>query len=72
MKGSKENPAVKARRTVTPARSTRSRKKPGSLNGPTEDQIRIKAQEIYNDRISSGVWGTPEDDWHKAEELLRG
>jgi hypothetical protein len=39
---------------------------------PTEDQIRKKAEEIYYDRIARGEYGTAEDDWHKAEELLKG
>lgn len=38
----------------------------------TEEQIRKKAEEIYQERIARGEWGTAEDDWHKAERLLKG
>jgi hypothetical protein len=39
--------------------------------GPREEEIREKAKEIYNDRIARGEHGSAENDWHKAEELLR-
>jgi hypothetical protein len=39
---------------------------------PDENEIRAKAQEIYNERLFRGEHGTPEDDWHKAERLLKG
>jgi hypothetical protein len=38
----------------------------------SEDEIRIKAQAIYNERISKGEQGTAADDWLKAERLLKG
>jgi hypothetical protein len=37
-----------------------------------ENEIREKAQEIYNDRLSRGEHGTAESDWLKAERLLKG
>jgi len=39
---------------------------------PGEEQIREKAREIYLERIANGKQGTAEDDWRKAEDLLRG
>jgi hypothetical protein len=39
---------------------------------PTEDEIRRKAEEIYHDRVAKGEYGTAEDDWHKAEKILKG
>jgi len=39
---------------------------------PTEDDIRKKAEEIYRERIARGEYGTAEDDWHKAEKILKG
>lgn len=39
---------------------------------PTEDEIRKKAEEIYHERIARGEYGTAEDDWHKAEKILKG
>ena len=47
-------------------------KKVTAKSAPTEDQIRKKAEEIYHERIARGIYGTPEDDWHKAEQLLKG
>jgi hypothetical protein len=38
---------------------------------PGVDEIRLKAQEIYNDRLVRGEQGTAEDDWLKAEKLLK-
>jgi len=39
--------------------------------GPTHEEIRKKAEEIYHDRIARGADGTSHDDWHLAEKLLR-
>lgn len=39
---------------------------------PSEDEIRKKAEEIYHERIARGEYGTAQDDWHKAEQLLKG
>jgi hypothetical protein len=39
---------------------------------PTLEEIRKKAEEIYLDRISRGEPGSAEDDWLKAEEVLKG
>ncbi|MHC1733859.1 MAG: hypothetical protein AB9888_17750 [Bacteroidales bacterium] len=48
----------------------------GKLNAmppgfPAEEEIRIKANEIYNLRQEYDIEGTPEEDWLHAEELLR-
>jgi hypothetical protein len=45
-------------------------KKNSQKKRPTEEQIRQKAQEIYNQRIVSGEFGTALDDWYKAERIL--
>ena len=37
---------------------------------PTEEQIRRKAQEIYDKRTARGEFGTEYDDWHQAEKIL--
>ncbi len=39
---------------------------------PAEDEIRKKAEEIYRERIARGEYGTAEDDWTKAENILKG
>jgi hypothetical protein len=45
-------------------------KKNSQKKRPTEEQIKQKAQEIYNQRIVSGEFGTALDDWYKAERIL--
>ena len=40
-------------------------------SAPSEYEIRAKAQEIYNDRLTRGEHGSAESDWIKAEKLLR-
>lgn len=37
----------------------------------TEEDIRKKAEEIYNARMVSGEAGTPESDWMNAEKALK-
>lgn len=39
---------------------------------PGKEEIRIKAKEIYLERLARNEKGTSEDDWHKAERLLKG
>ncbi len=38
---------------------------------PTEEQIREKAREIYHQRLLRGEYGTAQEDWIKAEKLLK-
>ena len=38
---------------------------------PGKEEIRIKAKEIYLERLARNEQGTSEDDWHKAERLLK-
>jgi len=37
---------------------------------PSQEEIRKKAYEIYNQRINQGKFGTESDDWSEAEKLL--
>ncbi len=37
---------------------------------PSEEEIRIKASEIYYERMARGEHGTPEGDWLEAEAIL--
>ena len=64
--------AGKQKKTAATGTKTGSKKATSSVTGPTEEQIRRKAEEIYHERIARGEHGTPEDDWHKAEALLKG
>ncbi|HYW95675.1 MAG TPA: hypothetical protein VE870_08815 [Bacteroidales bacterium] len=36
------------------------------------DDIRMKAEELYLERVARGEPGRAEDDWLKAEEQLKG
>jgi hypothetical protein len=38
---------------------------------PEVEEIRRKANEIYNIRMESDIEGTSEDDWYQAEDFLR-
>lgn len=39
-------------------------------SGPSEEEIREKAEEFYNQRIARGEHGTAENDWLEAEAYL--
>jgi valyl-tRNA synthetase len=41
------------------------------IHEPTESEIRELAEVIYHERILRGEYGTPEEDWLKAESHLR-
>ncbi len=62
--------ATKATEKKAPAaKATKTTKAKPAI---TEEDIRKKAEEIYNARIASGAAGTPESDWHNAEKALKG
>ncbi len=67
---SKSKTTVKARKPAASAKASAT-KKATAKSILNEDDIRAKAQEIYNDRISKGVSGTPDEDWLKAEQQLK-
>ena len=48
-----------------------SKVKSSVKNEPTEVEIRKEAEKIYHERIAKGIHGTSEDDWHKAEKMLK-
>jgi hypothetical protein len=60
------------RKAPAEAKVVRTRKIKSPKPAPTEDEIRRKAEEIYHERIAKGEYGTAEDDWHKAEKILKG
>jgi hypothetical protein len=55
-----------------PAKTSRTRKAPVVKHEPTEEEIRARAREIYNERVGRGEFGSPEDDWFRAVESLKG
>jgi hypothetical protein len=61
----------KTTKTSTVKTTVKTKNVASRKSKPTEDQIRLKAEEIYWDRIARGADGTPEDDWHLAEKLLK-
>jgi hypothetical protein len=63
--------AVTQPKTST-ARVAKPKKSSTGKYKPNEEEIRVKAREIYFERIARGEHGTPEDDWREAEELLMG
>jgi hypothetical protein len=72
MKTSKAKTISKPKKTSKVSTAVKSKKVTTSKSVLNEEEIRKKANEIYQQRINSGENGTPIDDWHKAEELLRG
>jgi hypothetical protein len=67
----KTKTTVKAKKPAASAKAGAPRKAKTVKSILTEDDIRAKAQEIYNDRISKGLSGTSEEDWLKAEQQLK-
>jgi hypothetical protein len=71
MKTTKTKATNTPKKTVA-GKTAKSKKPATTKSGPTEEEIRDKAMEIYYERIARGEHGTPESDWREAEELLRG
>ena len=72
MKVSKAKVISKPKKTSERGETVKNKKITTSKSGPSEEEIREKAKEIYHQRIDRGGNGTASDDWHKAEKLLRG
>lgn len=64
--------STRTKKTTTSGKTVKEKKVRTPKFAPTEEQIRKKAEEIYHERIARGEYGTAEDDWHKAERLLKG
>jgi hypothetical protein len=72
MKTTKPKPATDSKKPADAGKIIKKKKAVAGKYIPTEDEIREKAREIYYERIARGEHGTPEGDWHEAEELLKG
>ncbi|HKK41325.1 MAG TPA: hypothetical protein VJ963_02865 [Bacteroidales bacterium] len=72
MKTQKEKVVSKTKKPAAPAATPKKTRNSTKKTVPTEDEIREKAREIYYERMARGEHGTPEDDWHEAESILRG
>jgi hypothetical protein len=69
--GKSKGVASKVTATKKATVKTAKSKKASSVNKLHDHEtIRAKAEEIYHKRIAKGEWGTPEGDWHAAEEYL--
>ena len=62
----------KTKKVSKVSKPVRSKKVASVKSLPSEEEIRIKAKEIYLQRIERGEYGNAIDDWRKAEELLKG
>jgi len=72
MKTTKAKTTSTAKKSPAAVKTSKTKKQTVSKTKPTEEEIRMKAQELYDQRMSSGEHGTASDDWHKAEKLLKG
>jgi hypothetical protein len=65
-------PAVK--KAPAAKKATAAKKAPAASKKKTitEEDIRKRAEIIYNNRIAKGIPGTPESDWMQAEKELKG
>ena len=52
-------------------KSSVSKKKSNVKTGPTEEEIRNKAGEIFYERMARGEHGDEMQDWLEAEKILR-
>lgn len=72
MKTTKSIAVSKPKKTVAAGKTLKKKKITPDKYVASEEKIREKAMEIYYERIARGEHGTPESDWHEAEELLKG
>jgi hypothetical protein len=72
MKTSKGKAPGKPKKTSEAGKTVISKKVSISKPEPSEEEVREKAKEIYQQRIERGESGTEINDWLKAEELLKG
>ena len=62
----------KSRKTSDAGKAVKTKNVTTGKSSPTEEEIRKKAKEIYQERIERGEHGTAVDDWIKAEQLFSG
>jgi hypothetical protein len=69
-KASPAKATAKPKKAAAPAKTVK--KAAPKAKAVTEEDIRKKAEELYYARIKKGVHGTSDEDWLKAEKLLKG
>ena len=76
MKAKSESTAKRSRKVSVESKATTEKKAVNKVlkkeSGPTEAEIRAKAEQLYKERIAKNIHGTQESDWLKAEKILRG
>jgi hypothetical protein len=72
MKTSKAKTISKPKKPSMAGKESKRKKVAADKSIPSEEDIRKKADEIYHQRTARGEYGTALDDWHKAEEFLKG
>lgn len=67
----KKTTTAKAKKPAATKKPATTRKPATKKTSVSEEDIRKKAEEIYYERVARGEHGSPEDDWAKAEKLLK-
>jgi len=70
MKTTKEKATSKPKKASVAVKEVKSKRVTAIKSGPSEEEVREKAKEIYNERVARGVHGTAEEDWLKAENFF--
>lgn len=71
MNAKSESTAKRSKKESAESKRTKVERPVKKTSGPTEDQIRTKAEELYRERIAKNIPGTQESDWLTAEKMLR-
>jgi hypothetical protein len=76
MKAKSESTSKKSKKVSAAGKTTTVKKAVTKVvkktAGPTESEIRVKAEELYRERTAKNIPGTQESDWLKAEKILKG
>jgi len=71
MKTTNVKATSKPKKVSVATKVVKSKKVTTSKSGPTDEDIRKKAKEIYHDRVARGVHGSAEEDWLAAEKFFK-
>jgi hypothetical protein len=76
MKAKSESTVKRSRKVSADSKTTTEKKAVNKVvkkaSGPSEAEIRAKAEQLYKERIAKNIPGTQESDWLTAEKTLRG
>jgi hypothetical protein len=71
-KESKAKSTGKSKKSSSAAKPGKPSRTTNLKSSPGENEIRARAQQIYNDRLARGEEGTAEGDWLQAERQFKG